>query len=299
MSIPFISRFDFEYGEVDQISPLVQRVIADNPGPFTFTGTGVYIVGSGNDVAVIDPGPLGDAHEAALDRVLNGRRVSHVLLTHHHSDHSPLAAPLAAKHGCPVYGRPVGRRTSEKIITLDAGDDPSFSPDVTINDGDVFSGSDWTLKAIHTPGHTSNHICFALEEENTLFSGDHIMSWATSVVIPPNGHMGDYFESLERISDMGFDRICPSHGAPIEEVRPFVEAYIQHRLDREAQIIGVLSAGPSLIMPIVKQLYQHVDERLYPAAGMSVLAHLIHLRETGRVSADGADGLDTVYTLET
>jgi len=184
MAIPFIRDFNFDYGVVDQISPRVQRVIADNPGPFTYTGTGVYIIGDQN-VAVIDPGPITEAHSIALDKAIQGRSVTHVLLTHHHSDHSPLAASLAKKHGCKVM---------------------SFNPDIEISCGDVFKGHGWTLEAIHTPGHTSNHMCFALLEENILFSGDHIMGWSTSVVSPPDGHMGDYLNSLNLILNRGFDR---------------------------------------------------------------------------------------------
>lgn len=297
MTIPFIQTFDFAYGVPDRLSPRVMRVIADNPGPFTFTGTGVYIIGGGDTVAVIDPGPINDAHQSALDQALDGKRVSHVLLTHHHSDHSPLAGKLARKYGCKVYGRSVETLTQDAEIQLDAGNDSTFNPDVEIADGDKFSGPDWTLTALHMPGHTSNHICFALEEEQALFSGDHIMGWATSVVIPPDGHMGDYLNSLRRVLDLNFDIIYPTHGAPIDDVRPFVEAYIDHRLEREAQIIGALQSGTTEIGAIVRSLYQHVDPRLHPAAAMSVLSHLIHLRETGLVTGNQPDGLKTQYAL--
>jgi len=206
MSIPFVRQFEFEYGSLAQLSPLVQRVIANNPGPFTYTGTGVYIIGDKN-VAVIDPGPALPEHRAALDKALKGRRVTHVLTTHHHMDHSPLAIPLARDHGCEVYGYGVQIRPPEGgEVRLEAGDDLSFKPDVEIRSGDVIKGDGWTIEAIHTPGHTSNHLCFALKEENILFSGDHIMGWSTSVVSPPDGHMGDYLDSLERIKNRHFDR---------------------------------------------------------------------------------------------
>ncbi len=299
MSIPFVRTFDFEYGALAQITPLVQRVIADNPGPFTFTGTGVYIIGSkapGSHVCVIDPGPTTDAHIAALDHALDGRHVSHVLVTHHHADHSPLAKPLAAKHGCKVYGYSVQPKAPQgEAPQLDAGDDLSFQPDVEIRDGYVVNGEGWTLETIHTPGHTSNHLCFALLEENTLFSGDHIMGWSTSVVSPPDGHMGDYLNSLNRVLERNFDVIRPTHGTEIRDVNTFVQAYIDHRLTREAQILGALESGLDQIMDIVEALYQHVDKRLYPAAAHSVLSHMIHLRETGRVQADGPDGLRQSY----
>ncbi len=298
MAIPFVRDFTFEYGKAERLSPLVTRVIADNPGPFTYTGTGVFIVGAGDSVCVIDPGPVTDAHVAAIDAALEGKRVSHVLVTHHHIDHSPLAAPLAAKHGCKVYGygtQPVAPQGGE--IRLEAGDDLSFKPDVEIRDGERFKGPDWTLTAIHTPGHTSNHLCYALDEENCLFSGDHIMGWSTSVVSPPDGDMGDYLASLDRILAMDFDIIRPTHGPAITEVRPFVQAYIDHRMAREAQILGAIGSGLLSIGDIVAELYKDVDKRLHPAAAHSVLSHLIHMRKTGRVEADGPDGLRREYRL--
>ncbi len=297
MSIPFVKTFDFEYGVAAQLSPLVQRVIADNPGPFTYTGTGVFIVGT-DSVCVIDPGPTTPDHIAAIDHALEGRTVSHILVTHHHVDHSPLAKPLAEKHGCQVYGfgvQPVPPQGGE--IRLEAGDDLSFKPDVEIRDGHIIEGDGWTLEAIHTPGHTSNHLCYALQEENTLFSGDHIMGWSTSVVSPPDGHMGDYLKSLNTVLEREFDIIRPTHGPAIKEVRTFVQAYIDHRTLRENQILGVLETGIDKIGEIVALLYKDVDKRLHPAAAHSVLSHMIHLRETGRVNADGLDGLRQSYIL--
>ena len=298
MSIPFIKDFTFDYGVAERLSPLVMRVIADNPGPFTYTGTGVYIIGAGESVCMIDPGPTTENHVAAIDRALTGKTVSHVVVTHHHIDHSPLAAPLAAKHGCKVYGygtQPVAPQGGD--IRLEAGDDLSFKPDVEIRDGHRFEGPDWTLTAIHTPGHTSNHLCFALDEENTLFSGDHIMGWSTSVVSPPDGDMGDYLASLNRVLDLDFNVIRPTHGPAITEVRPFVQAYIDHRLAREAQIIGAIASGLGSIGDIVASLYKDVDKHLHPAAAHSVLSHLIHMRKTGRVVANGPDGLQQKYQL--
>ena len=295
MKIPFVKEFEFEYGTPSQLSPLIQRVIANNPGPFTYTGTGVYIIGKTN-VAVIDPGPNLPEHRAALDKALDGRNVTHILMTHHHIDHSPLAIPLARDHGCQVYGYGVQIHPPEGgEVRLEAGDDLSFKPDVEIRCGKVIKGDGWTIDAIHTPGHTSNHMCYALRDENTLFSGDHIMGWSTSVVSPPDGHMGDYLDSLERIKARHFDRIWPTHGPCIDNVDEFVQAYIDHRLTREAQITEALKSGMSDIMEIVKKLYTDVDKRLYPAAAHSVLSHLIHMRETGRVRADKKDGLKTSY----
>ncbi len=297
--IPFIKTFDFEYGKAARLSPLCARIIADNPGPFTFTGTGVYIIGSGENVAVIDPGPVSDSHAAALDKALEGKRVSHVLLTHHHSDHSPLAAPLAAKHGCKVYGHRLDKiGGADGAVQMDAGADVNFNPDVDIRDGYIICGDGFTLRAIHTPGHTSNHICFALIEENALFSGDHIMGWATTIISPPDGNMGDYFASLDKVKAQNFDKLYPTHGAPIENPDSFVQAYIDHRRLREAQILEQISAGKSAIIDMVIALYQHVDKRLYPAAAQSVFAHILHLVESSHVTCDSAKpSLKSAYTL--
>jgi glyoxylase-like metal-dependent hydrolase (beta-lactamase superfamily II) len=288
MSIPFVKTFDFEYGIAEQITPRVRRVIADNPGPFTYTGTGVYIIGDKN-VAVIDPGPQTPNHIAALDKALEGCTVTHVLVTHHHSDHSPMALPLARKHGCKVYGYGKQIHAPEGgEVRLEAGDDLTFNPDIDIRDGYVVNGDGWTIEAIHTPGHTSNHMCYALKEENILFSGDHIMGWSTSVVSPPDGHMGDYLNSLEHIRERNFATIWPTHGAAITEPAPFVDAYIAHRHKREAQILDVLDQGVTKITDMVKMLYADINPRLHPAAAHSVLSHLIYLCETGRVSCSGA-----------
>jgi glyoxylase-like metal-dependent hydrolase (beta-lactamase superfamily II) len=297
MSIPFVRSFEFEYGRYDQLSRLIGRVVADNPGPFTYTGTGVYIIGDKN-VAVIDPGPQIPSHIKALRGALAGRNVTHVFVTHHHIDHSPLAAPLAEETGCKVYG--YGKQVSPPTggeVRLEAGDDLSFKPDVEIRDGDIFEGDGWTLEAIHTPGHTSNHMCFGLQEENTLFSGDHIMGWSTSVVSPPDGSMGDYLRSLNTILDKGFDRIWPTHGPAIENPKEFVSAYIEHRKKREDQICAALSSGLTSISDIVAKLYVDVDKRLHPAAAHSVLAHLIHMKETGRVCSGMTGGLKGEYRL--
>ena len=295
--IPFVREFEFEYGEAKKLSPLITRVIANNPGPFTYTGTGVYIVGTQN-VAVIDPGPVSPEHVAAIDKALEGKTVTHVLVTHHHIDHSPLAAPLAAKHGCKVYGYGQQPKLPDGgEIRLEAGDDLAFKPDVEIRDGHVFEGDGWTIEAIHTPGHTSNHMCFALKEENTLFSGDHIMGWSTSVVSPPDGSMGDYLRCLNIIKDRQFDIIRPTHGPAITEVTPFVQAYIDHRLDRERQITEALRDGLMTIPDIVSRLYADIDKRLHPAAAHSVLAHLIHMEETGRVNCCGNKTLKGEYAL--
>lgn len=294
--IPFVRELAFEYGRCDVVSPLVRRVVARNPGPFTYTGTGVYIVGRG-EVAVIDPGPDLPDHFEALKSALAGERVTHVLVTHHHLDHSPLAHPLAEAFGAKVYGLPAPGAHATDTPALEEGGDDRFRPDVVLADGDVLRGPGWTLEAITTPGHTSNHVCFALEEENALFSGDHVMGWSTTVITPPDGDMGDYFASLDKVKARGFQTLWPTHGAPVREVGPFLDAYIAHRRAREAQIVEALAAGVTTIKAMVPSLYAAVDPRLHPAAAHSVLAHMLQLVREGRVVATGAPGLDAEYRL--
>lgn len=294
--IPFVRELAFEYGRCDQVSPLIRRVIARNPGPFTYTGTGVYIVGQG-EVAVIDPGPDLPEHLEALKAALAGETVTHVLVTHHHLDHSPLAHPLARLFGAKVHGLPAPAPRASDSPALEEGADDRFRPDIELADGDVVSGPGWTLEAVTTPGHTSNHVCFALREENALFCGDHIMGWSTTVITPPDGDMGDYFASLAKVRARAFDTLWPTHGAPVREVGPFIDAYVAHRRAREAQILDALGAGLTTIKAMVPSLYAAVDPRLHPAAAHSVLAHMIQLTREGRVACEGPPGLDATYRL--
>lgn len=296
-AIPFKREFDFEYGRCDRLSPRIRRVVAPNPGPFTFTGTGVYVIGEG-EVAVIDPGPVMPDHEAALDAALEGERVSHVLVTHHHLDHSPMAKVLAAKHGCKVHARPPRNLApTGGEVRMEAGDDLGFRPDEIVEEGARYSGPDWTIRAWHTPGHTSNHVCYALEDENVLFCGDHVMAWSTSVVSPPDGDMGDYIAQLERIRAAGFDRLWPTHGPSVDDPDAFLAAYIAHRRAREAQILAQLASGPQGVREMVAAMYQDVDKRLHPAAAHSVLAHLVDMVRRGEIACDGDATLDAVYRL--
>jgi len=294
--IPYVRDIRFEYGVCEQVSPLIRRVIANNPGPFTYVGTGTYIVGHG-EVAVIDPGPAMDDHLQAILRATKGERVSHIFLTHHHLDHSPLTAPLADRTGARIYGCPLAKAQVPPEVQMEAGDDDSFRVDETVCGGGVFEGAGWTLEAIPTPGHTSNHICYALREENALFCGDHIMGWSTTVISPPDGDMGDYFRSLETIKARDFSTLWPTHGPPIRDAGPFIDAYIAHRRAREAQILGVLDGGMTRIREMVPVLYKDVDPRLHPAAAHSVLAHMIQLVREGRVTTDGEPTVDAAYEL--
>ena len=296
--IPFVRAFDFAYGRRDQVSPLIQRVVCDNPGPFTFTGTGTYIVGrpdEGAAVAVLDPGPVDDDHLQALLKAVEHRTVSHVLITHTHRDHSPLARPFADRVGAPVLAMRSPVRDTHASGALDEEEDEVFAPDQILTGGERIDGDGWTLTALATPGHASNHMAFALEEENALFCGDHVMGWSTTVVAPPDGNMSDYIGSLDAVIAADFTTLWPTHGAPVTEVAPFLAAYRAHRLDREAQVLSRVVAGDRTIGDIVPILYAAVDKRLWPAASLSVLAHLIKLVEEGRVRADRPPALDAFY----
>lgn len=295
--IPYVRDIEIEYGRCDQVSPLIRRVTANNPGPFTFKGTGTYIVGRG-EVAVIDPGPDDPAHLAAILAAIPGEVVTHILITHHHSDHSPLAGALKAATGATIYGCAVATVDEDDGgVKMEAGHDLSFHPDVSLCAGGEISGPGWTLEAIPTPGHTSNHLCYALHEENCLFSGDHIMGWSTTVITPPDGDMSDYLASLEVVRARKFAALWPTHGAPIRDVDPFIAAYIEHRHERIDQILRALEAGPGRIRDLTPRLYADVDPRLHPAAARSMLAAMIYLEREGKIAADGAAGPDSEYRL--
>ena len=283
-SIPFRKQMNFEYGIADNVTPMVRRIVARNPSGFTFHGTNTYIVGHGR-VAVIDPGPMLDEHLEAIVKELEGETVEHIVVTHTHHDHSPAAAPLHDRVGGVIWGahpRPIpdGAKTAESIQR-------DFAPDEKLIDGTVVEGDGWTLESIHTPGHMSNHMCFALPEENILFSGDHIMSWNTTVVSPPDGSMREYFDSLEVCLNRGETTFWPAHGPQIPDPQPFTRAYRNHRRMREGEILKCLDAGIHTIPEIVQRLYKHLPEKMHGAAGRSVFAHLEHMVETGRASCDG------------
>ena len=292
VQIPYVREIEFEYGEADQVSPLIRRVVAENPSAFTFKGTGTYIIGEG-EVAVIDPGPMIDAHVEALLRALEGETVSHILITHTHSDHSPAAAPLKKLTGATTYGYgPHGGDQGEE------DGDMEFVPDVEIRHGDIIEGHGWTIECVHTPGHTSNHICFALKEEKALFTGDHVMGWSTSIVSPPDGNMFDYMNPLRLLLERDDEIYWPTHGAPIRDPKPFVESFIAHREEREAQILEQIAAGRQHIKDMVPIIYAAVDKRLYPAAARSVYAHILGMVEDGRIVSDGDATLDAAYRLK-
>jgi len=261
------------------LSPLVRRVLAPNPSVFTYTGTQTYIVGTGQ-VAVIDPGPADPTHIAAILAATAGETITHIVCTHTHRDHSPAAAPLAAQTGATVVGcAPLVLRDDGP--RADAAFDTTYAPDRALGDGERLAGDNWTLQAVATPGHTSNHLCYALIEENALFTGDHVMGWSTTVVSPPDGDMAAYMRSLDKLLPRQDAVYYPAHGEPVTKPQQFVRGLAGHRRLREQQILKLVGEGVGDIAAMVPQMYKGTDERLYPAAGRSVLAHLIDLRDRG------------------
>jgi glyoxylase-like metal-dependent hydrolase (beta-lactamase superfamily II) len=273
-------------GHSQQLEPLVRRVLAGNPSPFTFTGTQSYIVGNAAGMAVIDPGPDEEDHLAALLAAIGGAPLLAICCTHTHRDHSPAAAPLAARTGAPVIGcAPL--TLDDDGPRADAAFDPGYAPDRVLVDGERVEGPGWTLEAVATPGHTSNHLCYALNESQALFTGDHVMGWSTSVVSPPDGDMTEYMASLQKLHDRNDRVYYPAHGPEVTKTRQLVRGMIGHRRQRENQILRLLDGGVVDIPAMVATMYKGVDQRLWPAAGRSVLAHLIDLEGRGRVAREG------------
>lgn len=296
VSIPFVKNIDFTHGVADLVAPGVRRVIANNPGPFTYTGSGTYIIGEG-EVAVIDPGPDDNQHLDALMRALDGERVTHILITHTHRDHCGLARKFADATGAPVFGfgpHPVKEKSLD-APALDEGADYSYAPDEIIGDGAIIDSKNWRIETVHTPGHLSNHLCFALPAQKALFTGDHMMGWATTVIAPPDGDMADYFDSLDKLLARDDEVYFPTHGAPIENPRRFVRAVRTHRLMRDAQIVEQLRKGRSNIKEITAAMYADVDKRLHGAAALNVYAHLIRLVRNGAVICGGEPGMRATY----
>lgn len=275
-------------GAAIQIEPLVARVLAANPSPFTFTGTQTWLVGT-RDLAVIDPGPDLPDHIDALIAAIDGRPVVAILCTHTHRDHSPAAAAIKAATGAPIIGC-AALALSDSGPRADAAFDRDYAPDRVLGDGDQVSGDGWTLTAVATPGHTSNHLCFALEESGALFTGDHVMGWSTSVVAPPDGDMGAYMASLDKLLARQDRVYYPAHGPQVDRPQRLVRGMMGHRKQREGQILRLLEQQVGDIPAMVDKMYVGLDPRLTGAAGRSVLAHLIDLRQRGLVSGaeDGA-----------
>ena len=291
-------------GETETHEPLVRRVLAPNPSPYTYTGTQTWLVGAGKEIAVIDPGPAGsglsigdpkdmngEGHVDAILRAVGNASVTAIVCTHNHRDHSPAAAPLKAATGAPIIGcAPLALTDDGPNAHLERADsafDPDYAPDRILADGERISGDGWTLEAVATPGHTSNHLCFALVETKALFTGDHVMKWSTSVVSPPDGDMAAYMASLQKLYDRDDRVYYPAHGPAVENPRQLVRGMIGHRRQREAQILRELGLGPRPIPAMVEAMYKGLDPRLKGAAGRSVLAHLVDLEQRGRVAKAG------------
>lgn len=296
-SIPFRRDLNFSYGEVSQVAPGIRRVIAENPSPFTLYGTGTYILGRG-EVAVIDPGPADGAHIAKLLEALEGETISHILITHTHMDHSPGCRLLQAHTDAKSYAYgPHGAGKLEQGVPVEEGGDMEFEPDELLRDGDVLTGGDWSVECVYTPGHTSNHMCYQLRESKALFTGDHVMGWSTSIISPPDGDMGAYIASLERLLERDDTVYWPTHGPCIDDPKPHVQAFIEHRLARERQIIDCIEQGVHRIEDMVPMMYTELPEFMYPAAARSVLASMEHLVGNGALKADGGVQLGAAYQL--
>ena len=281
-------------GIAEQVEPLVRRVLAPNPSPYTYTGTETYIIGAGDEVAVIDPGPAGtgsaDTHGAgqvdAILEAIGDAKVVAISCTHTHRDHSPAAIPLKAATGAPIVG-------CAPLVLADTGPradsafDPTYAPDRVLGDGERIAGEGWTLEAVATPGHTSNHLCYSLLESGALFTGDHVMGWSTSVISPPDGDMADYMASLAKLHDRDDRVYYPAHGPAVVNPRQLVRGLLGHRRQRESQIVRLLEEAPQQIPAMVPRMYKGLDPRLTGAAGRSVLAHLVDLERQGRVVRSG------------
>src|SRR5499427_2208494 len=298
--IPFDRSFDLPPETVEEVAPGVRRLLANNPGPFTFKGTVSYIVGRGQ-VAIIDPGPLDETHIAALLDAVRGETVSAIFVTHTHRDHSPAVPKIKAATGATVYAegphRPARALHVGEAKRLDASADTDFRPDVAVPDGEVIAGDGWTIEALTTPGHTANHMAFALKEADLIFSGDHVMAWSTPVVAPPDGTMSDYMASLQKLARRSEPVYLPGHGGAVREAPRFVQYYIRHRQDREAAILRRLAQGEADIPTLVRGMYVGLDPRLVKAAGLSVLAHLEDLVARGLVTTEGEPSSEGRYRL--
>lgn len=296
-AIPF-DHSEPQSGHLETLSPLLRRWVLPNPGPFTFTGTCAYVVGKGR-VAVVDPGMGLPGEMEALMAALGQETVSHIVVTHTHRDHSPAARELKRLTAAPIWGcgphrAARGLHMGERNI-LDSSSDGEHVPDQPMGEGDALHGRGFTLTAVETPGHTMNHLAFRLEEENVLLSGDHVMAWSTTIVAPPDGSMGAYMASLDKLRGRSETTYWPGHGGPVRDPERYLRALIGHRRMREASIAAALKAGPATIPALVEGMYVGLAPRLKGAAGLSVYAHLEDLVGRGLAATDGEPSLDGVY----
>ncbi|ATQ66818.1 MULTISPECIES: MBL fold metallo-hydrolase [Methylosinus] len=285
-----VTIFDAPPGALVRVAPATRRIVAPNPGAFTFTGTCSYILGDG-DVAIVDPGPAIDSHVEALLAAIEGERLRYILVTHTHRDHSPAARLLQARTGAVVAGCAAYAPPPDLAVTgpgLDAAHDRDYAPDRVLADGETIAFGGLAIETVATPGHTTNHLCFALRETGALFTGDHVMGWATTVIAPPDGAMGDYLASMEKLRARGDTIYWPAHGGPVLEPQRYARALMHHRRQREQAILQRLEAGDETIPIIVARIYEGTDSRLHGAAALSVFAHLEDLVERGLARCDGA-----------
>jgi glyoxylase-like metal-dependent hydrolase (beta-lactamase superfamily II) len=300
---------DVDYGVAEDVAPQVRRIVANNPSPYTFLGTNTYLVGRGH-VAVIDPGPADDDHLAAIAEATRGERVTHILVTHSHRDHCDGARPLQNLLGGEIlsFGPTGGSRGAGAPGLGDAFVDPAFEPDRTLKDGDSIKTGGIALDVLHTPGHAPDHLCFALVGQRTMFTGDHVMGWNTTVIAPPEGNMANFLASLEKLMRRHDKIFLPGHGGRVQTPQRVVKAYIMHRQWREQTILDCLEDGVSTIPRIVAKIYGELDADLRAAAALSVLAHLEYMISRGLAVADGirtgkspaavaAAGLSSVYSV--
>ncbi len=300
--IPFKLEFDFEYEMIEQISPMIRRVVARNSNFFTFYGTNTYILGSGN-VALVDPGPDQAEHIDAIIDGLKGETITHIFVTHSHFDHWPAYSALQKKYGAKTYGyKPDEHRKADdeadinELSNQERFDLTGFTPDIGVTHGDIISGDGWSVECVFTPGHASNHMCYQLREEKMLLSGDHVMGWSTSVISPPSGNMEEYMNSLNLLLDRDDNYLWPAHGTGIEEPKPFVKAFITHRQEREQEIIEQLDHGIDTVRTMVPHIYKDVPEHLYPAAERSTLAAVLYMIKRGVIS--GSDEITVTSILK-
>ncbi len=296
--IPFRRELEFEYGQVAQVAPGIRRVIARNPSPFTFHGTGTYILGQGR-VAVIDPGPADPDHIAALLAATQGEIISHILVTHTHMDHSPGCALLREHTDAKTYAYgPHGSGQTEDSVKVEEGADLAFMPDVRVTHGELIVGDGWEVESVYTPGHTSNHMCYQLRGARALFTGDHVMAWSTSVISPPDGDMKAYMASLALLLERDDSIYWPTHGPAVLDTKAHVQAFIAHRQEREAQILVCIEKGVTLIRDMVPLMYTDLPEFMYPAAARSVYAAVVFMVQRGElVAEDGRLAIDSRFLL--
>ena len=284
IEIPFRREFSFEYGRLEPVAPMIRRIVARNPSPFTFRGTGTYVVGHG-EVAVIDPGPDLAEHVEALLVGLAGEQVTHILITHTHRDHSPAARALQAATGAPTYGFGPHAGGKRGDPAVEEGGDWDFVPDRILGDGDRIIGKGWVFEAVHTPGHTSNHVCFALPADGVLFSGDHVMGWSTSVIAPPDGDMAAYVGSLRELlrdEAPALEWLAPGHGFLMAQPARAMQALVDHRMRREAKVLDALRQhGGGDLDALLVPVYADVAPHLHRPAKRSLLAHLLKLEKDG------------------